>query len=310
MPANRGCGCQRIGVTANELTLALVAYTPRMNYARIATARRHLVLPSRGTLIVSTDVHGNGGDLRAVRDHFLAALAVDGDAHWVILGDVVHAPDDRARAEEPALYDYPDESGAIVEEILRVQALHPGRVHFVLGNHDYGHVGGHRTQKFHRDEVAHLESTLDAPARAALKTLFGAALLAVVAPCGALLAHGSPDETLASLDDLDAITLPPAADAGYHQRVLRSLLTCYGQQGEVTARVLAKLSPPGVALTVVIHGHDRDEVGWFTEGGNQLCPVIFGAPRSQKRYVRLDLAARYPDVSALREGHEILRVYG
>ena len=25
---------------------------------------------------------------------------------------------------------------------------------------------------------------------------------------------------------------------------------------------------------------------------------------------RLDLAARYPDVSALREGHEILRVYG
>ncbi len=60
----------------------------------------------------------------------------------------------------------------------------------------------------------------------------------------------------------------------------------------------------------MIHGHDRDACGWFTEGGNQLCPVIFGAPRSQKRYVRLDLAARYPDAAALRDGEEIQRVYG
>ncbi len=278
--------------------------------ARIAAARRHLVLPSRGTLIVSTDVHGNGDDLRAVRDHFLAALARDDEARWVILGDVVHAPDARARAEEPTLYDYPDESAAIVGEILRLQGLFPGRIHFVLGNHDYGHVGGYRTQKFHRDEVAHLESTLDEPARAAMRSLFGDALLAVAAPCGALLTHGSPDETLESLSDLDAITLPPAPDEGYQQRVLRSLLTCYGQPGEVTARTLAKLSTPELALTVVIHGHDRDACGWFTEGGNQLCPVIFGAPRSQKRYVRLDLAARYPDAAALRDGEEIQRVYG
>lgn len=278
--------------------------------ARIAAPRRHLVLPSRGTLLVSTDVHGNGEDLRAVRDHFLAALARDGEAHWVILGDVVHAPDARARAEEPALYDYPDESGAIVEEILRLQGRHPGRVHFVLGNHDYGHVGGSRTRKFYRDEVAQLESTLDEPARAAMRSLFGAALLAVAAPCGALLAHGSPDDTLDALTDLDAITLPPAPGDGYHQRVLRSLLTCYGQPREVAARALAKLSTPEAALTVVIHGHDRDERGWFAEGGNQLCPVIFGARRENKRYVRLDLSARYADAAALREGHEILRVYG
>jgi hypothetical protein len=38
--------------------------------------------------------------------------------------------------------------------------------------------------------------------------------------------------------------------------------------------------------------------------------VIFGAPRANKRYVCLDLAARYPDVHALRDGAEIRRVYG
>ena len=74
--------------------------------------------------------------------------------------------------------------------------------------------------------------------------------------------------------------------------------------------MLAKLSTPEARLTVVIQGHDRDESGWFTEGGNQLCPVIFGAPRANKRYVQIDLTARYPDVHALRDGEEIRRVHG
>jgi 3',5'-cyclic AMP phosphodiesterase CpdA len=281
-----------------------------MAHARIAAERRHLVLPPRGTLIVNTDVHGNGEDFRAVRDHFLAALARDPGAHWVILGDVVHAPDARARQEEPALYDYPDESGAIVREILALTERHPGHVHFVLGNHDYGHVGGLHTRKFHPDEVAHLEATLDDTTRAALRTLCGNALLAVAAPCGVLLTHGSPDATIGALADLDAITLPPDPENDYHARALAVLLNCYGQPGDVSARALAKLSTPEVKLTVVIHGHDRDESGWFTEGGNQLCPVIFGAPRANKRYVELDLAARYPDVRALRDGEEIRRVHG
>jgi hypothetical protein len=60
----------------------------------------------------------------------------------------------------------------------------------------------------------------------------------------------------------------------------------------------------------VAHGHDRDEAGSFTEGGNQVCPVLFGAPRGNKRYLRLDLAAAYRRVEELREGEEVRRLYG
>jgi len=61
---------------------------------------------------------------------------------------------------------------------------------------------------------------------------------------------------------------------------------------------------------MLLHGHDRDRGGWFVEGGNQGCPVLFGAPPAEKRFLRLDLAASYQSVDHLREGIEILRLYG
>ncbi|MBS2028257.1 MAG: hypothetical protein JST54_10160 [Deltaproteobacteria bacterium] len=83
----------------------------------------------------------------------------------------------------------------------------------------------------------------------------------------------------------------------------------FAQPGEVTARVLAAVSEPNCPLTFLVHGHDRDPNGWFIEGGNQIEPVIFGAPRANKRYLRLALDARYPGVTALRDGEEIRRLY-
>jgi predicted phosphodiesterase len=97
--------------------------------------KRYHVLPGRGPCVVMTDVHGNGEDFRRVRDAFLAAGA---DAQLVVLGDIVHAPSEEARGENPALYDYADESGDIALGIGALHRNHPGRVHFVLGNHDYG----------------------------------------------------------------------------------------------------------------------------------------------------------------------------
>jgi hypothetical protein len=266
-------------------------------------------LPQRGTLLVSTDLHGNGEDFRALAGRFLRAAEHDPDVHWAVLGDTVHGPDDASRLECPALYDYPDESGAIVVELLGLRQRFPERVHYVLGNHDHAHIGGPRTRKFYDDEAATLEARLAPHERAALRALFTTAKLALLAPCGALLCHGSPDDTLRAAEDLASIPLEPARCDAYQRMVLASFLQSYGQRREVTARLLARLSSPEHPLTFVVHGHDRDESGWFTEGGNQACPVIFGASRSHKRFLRLDLAARYPSVDALREGAEILRVH-
>ena len=271
---------------------------------------RHAWLPARGTLLVSTDLHGNGEDFRALRTRFLRALERDPDVHWAVLGDAVHGPDAAARAEHPELYDYPDESGMIVVELLGLRQRYPERVHYVLGNHDHSHIGGPRTRKFYDDEAAYLESRLSPPERAALRALFSTAKLALFAPCGALLSHGSPDDTLRAAADLDAIPLELARCDAYQRRVLATFLTSYGQRSEVTAKLLQRLSAGGPALTFVVHGHDRDETGWFTEGDNQACPVIFGALKAEKRLLCLDLAAQYASVHALRDGIEIQRVHG
>lgn len=270
-------------------------------------AKRHTVLPAHGQAIVSTDVHGNLEDFLALKQVFEAGGE---DAHWVILGDVVHAPNDAARASQPDLYDYPDGSIRIVEEILALERARPGRVHFVLGNHDHGHVGGPHPHKFYPDEVAHLEESLSPGQREAMRALFSRALLAVVGPCGVFLSHGSPDDTLDRLDDLDRIEDLGAFADPYLRGALQSFLTHYGQPDAKSARFLEKMSrSSGLDLRVVVHGHDRIEHGFFYEGQRQVCLCIFGSYRRAKRYLVLDLAARYERAVDLRDGAEIRLLY-
>jgi 3',5'-cyclic AMP phosphodiesterase CpdA len=262
-------------------------------------------------LLVSTDVHGNLEDFERLAAIFADERAREPETHWVILGDVVHAPDRVAQESQPELYGYADGSARIVDRILALESAAPGRVHFVLGNHDHGHVGGPHTQKFFTDEVVALEETMSEAERRRMRELFGRALLAVAAPCGVLMTHGSPDASLERLSDLDDVPLELAKMSAAQARMLRSLLTSYGQTDAECATMLANVSrTAGLDLRVVVHGHDRDEKGFFREGTNQVCPVIFGAPREAKRYVRLELGGRYESAEGLRDGVEIRRLYG
>lgn len=272
--------------------------------------RRTVILPSRGALLVSTDLHGCWDDFAALRERFVAACSADPATHWAILGDTVHGPSAAARGRRPELYDYSDMSAEIVAAILALQREFPGRVHYVLGNHDHGHVGGPHTAKFHADEVATLERRCTPEQLADLRALFEPALLAIAAPCGVLLAHGSPDDRLQRFEDLDGVRLVPRDNDPYRRHLLATFLGSYGQRDEVTARLLGRVSASAVPVSLVIHGHDRDEEGYFTGGERQVCPVIFGAPRSHKRFLLLDLSARYSSAGELREGLEIRRVHG
>ena len=87
------------------------------------------------------------------------------------------------------------------------------------------------------------------------------------------------------------------------------MLWSYGQAPDEMSALLARLSAEGTPLSFVLHGHDKDEGGIFWEGTNQVCPVLFGARREERRCLVLDLEARYGDATALREGHEIFRVH-
>jgi hypothetical protein len=270
--------------------------------------RRHRSLPARGRAVVSTDLHGNLEDLHRLRAIWERLSAEDEETYWVLLGDLVHGPDDDSRHRSPELYGYEDRSAEVALEVADLCEAHPDRVLFVLGNHDHAHIGGPVTRKFHHDEPAHLEARMSPEERERMRAFFADALLLVTTPCGAALAHGAPAACIHTPSDLDDIALPCRAD--WERSMVLALTTAYGQSREVTQRFLAAASREGLEQTLVIHGHDRDDEGWFVEADNQACPVIFGALREHKRYVLLDLGARYESVHALREGHEVRRLFG
>ncbi|MEZ4458627.1 MAG: hypothetical protein R3E66_02645 [bacterium] len=86
------------------------------------------------------------------------------------------------------------------------------------------------------------------------------------------------------------------------------ILTSYGQTTEDVDEMLQRVSTDGNELKFVIHGHDRDEDGYFIEGENQFCPVIFGAPDANKRFLVLDLSQRY-DALTLAESGALRHLY-
>lgn len=271
---------------------------------------RCITFPGWGELIVSTDLHGNGEDFETLRDLYRQRRRAARDVYWLILGDLVHAPDPRAQREEPRLYGYPDASAQIVAELAAMRRAEPDHVLLLLGNHEHAHIGGPRTSKFYADEAAQLEAQLEPAARDELRALFRAAPLIAVAPCGLVFCHGSPNDQLSSLEQLLGLDYDLGELDDRARELLHSLLNSYGQPAEVTQSVLAGLSRCcGFELHLLVHGHDRDEAGWFAEGGNQLCPVLFGAPRENKRYLEIDLGKRYKRLDAIRDGVELRRLY-
>ena len=267
------------------------------------------ILPETGVLIINTDLHGNLGDFHAMREIFFEEREVQ-DTHWVILGDLVHGPNDDARLRAPTLYDYDDRSFEIVEEVASLRQKFPDHVHLVLGNHDHAHIGGPVTRKFHHDETEFLEGSLTSSEVELLQKTLRAALLAVFAPCGLAMTHASPGRVFASLDELNTIHFFSGRGSHREVEVLRHVLQCYGQSEADSRRYLESISALlPFDVTTVVHGHDRDPEGFFIQENTQICPVIFGAERAKKRYLRVDLAHRFASPFDLRDGEEIRHLY-
>lgn len=269
---------------------------------------RLLRLPARGRLLVATDLQGNLGDFQQLLKHFEAAGE---DAWLVITGDLVHGPDEDTFHHWPAHLGtrYRDESPRLVDALLAAQARHPGRVHCLLGNHDHAHAGGPATAKFHHDERLALEARLDDAARARLRALIAAFPLVAAAPCGAVMLHAAPAAAIDSAEQLEALRLD--GYQGWHFTdflavpILGPLLWSRSAKPEQSRRFLQAFGG-----TVALYGHDIVREGYVREADDQLCfSTSFGLMDRDKVYVELDLAARYADAHALREGREILKLW-
>ena len=277
-----------------------------------ARAPRVLRLPSRGTLLVSTDLQGSLRDWERLLMHFhTAEEATGGEAVLVLTGDLVHGPDDETYANwpEPLGTKYRDESVALVEAFLREQQRAPGRVHCLLGNHDHAHIGGPVTSKFYLDEAAALESRLDVAGVERLKATIRGFPLVAVAPCGVVLLHGSPSAEISGPQDIEALKTDGFEEMHYSDflrvPVLGPLLWSRMARLEEAERFVIALGG-----SVAIFGHDIVREGYAKDDARQLCvSTSFGCLDENKVYVQLDLGATYSSTADLREGVELLKLY-
>lgn len=269
---------------------------------------RLLQLPARGRLLVATDLQGNLKDFEALARHFRAAGE---DAHLVLTGDLVHGPDDETAAAWPEHLGSPyvDESGALMDAFLEEQKRAPGRVHCLLGNHDHAHLGGPVTSKFHDDEAGVLEMRLGPERAQRLQELIATFPLVATAPCGAVMLHAAPSAEIKHARQLEDIDLKGYESFDIERfmkvPVLGALLWSRMATAEQSKKFLKAFG-----ATIALYGHDVVREGFERVGEDQLCfSTSFGLFDENKVYVQLDLAAKYPNVQALRVGQEILPLY-
>ena len=99
-----------------------------------------------------------------------------------------------------------------------------------------------------------LANTLSPQQRTRLQQFLANALLAVVAPCGVLMCHGSPDVALTNLSALNELPLDVRLCTVAQRRILQTLLTSYGQPNEISKQMLANVSA-GAGLDPVSYTH-------------------------------------------------------
>jgi hypothetical protein len=272
---------------------------------------RVLRLPDHGRLVVCTDLQGCMRDYRRIVEIFHEEMdATDGDAHLLFTGDLIHGPH-LGEEEWPDFLGeyYRDESGALVDAYVALEARNPGHVHALVGNHEHGHIGGPHTAKFAADEVILLENLLGPVRTERLKEILTTLPLAAVAPCGAVFTHGAPAADIASITDVEDADLS-GFELGSPLEILDTpvigpILWARSAQPEVAARFVRAMGG-----TISIYGHDVIPEGFERIGDEQLVvSTSFGVFDSNKVYLELDLGAKYRSVNDLRIGKEIRPLY-
>lgn len=263
--------------------------------------RRVVELPPRGTLFVCTDLQGNLGDFERLVELFEAEQGRTGEAFLVVTGDLVHGP-------EIAPEDWPEHLGsffegdspAVLALAADLQRRHPGRVHYLLGNHEHAHIGGPVVGKFFIDEAARLEELLGPERTRQARAWFATWPLVAVAPRAQLcMLHAAPHAAIGGPDDIDRIDPETAGGFDAFDPVSRSILgAILWARSTSPARASAFVRALGPTLTTAVHGHDVVREGFSVENPSQLCvSSSFGCHDGDKVYLRWDLAR--PAISAL-----------
>ena len=247
-----------------------------------------------------------------------AARDSDG-AHLVVTGDLVHGPE-LTEAQWPDYLGtfYRGDSKTVVEHARVLAARYPGRVHYLLGNHEHAHVGGPVVSKFFPDEARRLEDLLGAEGTRQMRTWMRTwPFVAVAKKARLVMLHAAPHARIESANDLERLPLDGFFDLSFPdlagaqptvsdmalQNILGALLWARTTSTERGYAFIHAIDPEA---RVAIYGHDVARAGYAVEREPLLClSTSFGCFDGDKLYLEWDLAC--PAESARDVASQALR---
>jgi hypothetical protein len=240
-----------------------------------------LCFPGVGDLLVAGDLHNHARNFERFRK--VAELERNPERH-VILQELIHGGSLGAQGE--------DRSMEMLLHACDWARQFPGRVHFLLANHDMAQVqrlpimkdGYDLTDRFTRF-IDHTYKSDAARVKAAFNDFIYSMPLAAITVTGIFLSHSLPD---------------PRSLATFDQTILRRDLTeaDYARNGPIyhliwgrgqTQEVLSTLSRTWWA-DLFVCGHQAQEAGYGTIGDRM---VILDSSHNHGVYLRIDLARQY-----------------
>jgi hypothetical protein len=252
-------------------------------------------LPERGKLFVATDFQGNVGDFDRMAAIFERAQESEKDgATLVITGDLVHGPE-LLESEWPDYLGsyYHGDSKTLLFHARALADKYPGRVHYLLGNHEHAHVGGPIVSKFFPDEASRLEELLGEKATQSARAWIRTWPFVAFAPKARLLMlHAAPHTKIESADDLERLRLDAVNDFSFEDMASRSTLgALLWARTTSTERARAFLQAIHKDARVAIYGHDVARAGFAIQREPLLCvSTSFGCFDGDKLYLEWDLA--------------------
>lgn len=268
--------------------------------------RRVVHLPDRGRLFVATDMQGNVADFDRMAGIFEEAAGEPEGAVLVVTGDLVHGPE-LNEADWPDYLGsyYRGDSKTVLEHARALADRHPGRVHYLLGNHEHAHVGGPVVSKFFPDEARRLEDLVGEEGTRKMRTWLRTwPFVAVASKARLVMLHAAPHARIQSTDDIERLSLDSFLDFAFDdlgwspganipsdmasRGILGALLWARTTSTERANAFLRAIDPHA---KVAVYGHDVARAGYAVDREPLLCvSTSFGCYDGDKLYLEWDLA--------------------
>lgn len=243
---------------------------------------------------MATDVQGNVADFDRVAQIFEDAAKDRDGAYLVVTGDLVHGPE-LSEAEWPDYLGsfYHGDSVTVLEHASELITRYPGRVHYLLGNHEHAHVGGPVVSKFFPDEARRLEDLLGEEGTRRMRAWLATwPFIAVAGQARLVMLHAAPHAKIQSVEDLERLPLDGFYDTTLEDMVARGTLgALLWARTTSTERGFEFLRAVHAGARVAVFGHDVARGGFLVEREPLLCiSTSFGCFDGDKLYLEWDLA--------------------